>query len=83
MKDELLFKIGQNVRYIRLKNSLSQEELAFRAGLNMNSISTLERGVNNVKIKTLYSKRRFIIIKKRIHYKKFLYRIQFPKSGSI
>lgn len=55
MKDELLFKIGQNVRYIRLKNSLSQEELAFRAGLNMNSISTLERGVNNVKIKTLYN----------------------------
>lgn len=55
MKDELLFKIGQNVRYIRLKNSLSQEELAFRAGLNMNSISTLERGVNNVKIITLYN----------------------------
>lgn len=55
MKDELLFKIGQSVRYIRLKNNLSQEELAFRAGLNLNSISTLERGLNNMKIKTLYS----------------------------
>lgn len=55
MKDELLFKIGQSVRYIRLKNNLSQEELAFRAGLNLNSISTLERGLNNVKIKTLYN----------------------------
>ena len=54
MKDELLFKIGQSVRYIRMKKSISQEELAFRAGLNMNSISTLERGLNNVKIKTLY-----------------------------
>lgn len=54
MKDELLFKIGQSVRYIRMKKGISQEELAFRAGLNMNSISTLERGLNNVKIKTLY-----------------------------
>ena len=55
MKDELLFKIGQSVRYLRMKKGLSQEELAFKADLNMNSISTLERGVNNVKIKTLYS----------------------------
>ena len=54
MKDDLLFKIGQSVRYIRIKNGLSQEELAFRSNLNMNSISTLERSLNNVKIKTLY-----------------------------
>lgn len=55
MKDELLFKIGQSVRYLRMKRGLSQEELAFKADLNMNSISTLERGINNVKIKTLYA----------------------------
>ena len=55
MKDELLFKIGQSVRYIRMKKGISQEELAFRANLNMNSISTLERGLNNVKIKTPYA----------------------------
>lgn len=54
MRDELLFKIGQSVRYLRLKKGISQEELAFRANLNLNSISTLERGLNNVKIKTLY-----------------------------
>jgi len=54
MRDDLLFKIGQSVRYIRLKQGISQEELAFRAGLNMNSVSTLERGINNIKIKTLY-----------------------------
>ncbi len=54
MKDEILFKLGQSVRYLRLKNSISQEELAFRAGLNMNSISTFERGINNIKIKNLY-----------------------------
>ena len=39
---------------MRLQREFSQEELAFRAGLNMNSISTLERGINNVKIKSLY-----------------------------
>lgn len=55
MKDELLFKIGQSVRYLRMKKALSQEELAYKSDLNMNSISTLERGVNNVKIKTLYA----------------------------
>ena len=55
MKDELLFKIGQSVRYLRQKDGISQEELAFRANLNLNSISTLERGLNNLKIKTLYS----------------------------
>ena len=55
IKDELLFKIGQSVRYLRQKDGISQEELAFRANLNLNSISTLERGLNNVKIKTLYS----------------------------
>uniref|UniRef100_UPI004027C639 helix-turn-helix domain-containing protein n=1 Tax=Candidatus Scatousia sp. TaxID=3085663 RepID=UPI004027C639 len=46
--------MGQSVRYLRLQREFSQEELAFRAGLNMNSISTLERGINNVKIKSLY-----------------------------
>ena len=55
MRDELLFKIGQSVRYLRNKKGISQEELAFRANLNMNSISTLERGINNVKIKSLYN----------------------------
>ena len=55
MRDELLFKIGQSVRYLRNKKGISQEELAFRANLNMNSISTLERGINKVKIKTLYN----------------------------
>ncbi len=54
MKDELLFRIGQSVRYFRLKAELSQDELAYRAGLNMNSISTFERGLNNIKIKNLY-----------------------------
>ena len=39
----------------RTKQGLSQEDFAFYAGLNMNSISTLERGINNVKIIALYA----------------------------
>ena len=53
MRDEFLFKIGQSVRYLRLKKGISQGELAFDAGLNLNSISTFERGINNIKIKNL------------------------------
>ena len=53
MRDEFLFKVGQSVRYLRLKNRVSQEELAFKSGLSLNSISTLERGLNNIKIKNL------------------------------
>ncbi len=53
MRDEFLFKLGQSVRYLRLKKGISQEELAFNAGLNLNSISTFERGINNIKIKNL------------------------------
>jgi transcriptional regulator with XRE-family HTH domain len=53
-RDEFLFKLGQSVRYLRLKQNMSQEDLAFNAGLNLNSISTFERGINNIKIKTLY-----------------------------
>lgn len=54
MRDEILFKLGQSVRYLRLKRGMSQEELAFNADLNLNSISTFERGINNIKIKNLY-----------------------------
>ena len=55
MRDELLFKLGQSIRYIRLKNEMSQEELGFKAGLSTNSISAIERGAFNFKIKTLYT----------------------------
>lgn len=54
MRDEILFKLGQSVRYLRLKQGISLEELAFNAGLNLNSVSTFERGINNIKIKNLY-----------------------------
>ena len=54
MQDELLFKLGQSIRYIRLKRGLSQEELGFKSDLSTNSVSSIERGAYNFKIKTLY-----------------------------
>lgn len=54
MQDELLFKLGQSIRYLRLKKGMSQEELGFKSDLSTNSISAIERGTFNFKIKTLY-----------------------------
>lgn len=54
MRDELLFKLGQSIRYLRLKKEMSQEELGFKSDLSTNSVSSIERGAYNFKIKTLY-----------------------------
>lgn len=51
---ELLLKLGSKIRYERVKNKLSQEELAEMANLNMRSISTIECGISDVKFTTLY-----------------------------
>ena len=53
MQDKLLFKLGQSIRYIRLQKNMSQEELGFKSELSTNSISSIERGAYNFKIKTL------------------------------
>ena len=45
--------LNENIRNLRKAKGISQEELAFDAGLNLNSISTFERGINNIKIKNL------------------------------
>lgn len=54
MKDEILLKLGQKIRYERVKRKLSQESLAELAGLCTQSISTLEAGINNVRFITFY-----------------------------
>jgi len=52
-KDEALLKLGNKIRYERMKRKLSQEELAEISDLNMRSISTLECGKNDVRFFTL------------------------------
>lgn len=50
---ETIKELGRNVRAVRLKNSLTQEELARKSGLTVQVISRLERGVGNPWFTTL------------------------------
>jgi len=42
------FRFGQRLRELRQAKGLSQEELAFRAGLHRTYVSSAERGQRNV-----------------------------------
>ena len=53
MDNETLFKLGQKIRYERVKRKMSQEDLAAKADLNFRSISYIECGKHDVKILTL------------------------------
>ena len=48
MKKEILSKFGNRVREERLKKSLSQEELALKAGVHRTYIGMIERAVKNI-----------------------------------
>ena len=50
---EFLFKIGQSVRYLRLKKGLTQEYLAEKAELGFNYIYRLENKQLNVTVDTI------------------------------
>lgn len=52
-KNPDLVQFGLNIRRIRLKEGLSQVDLAKQAGLSPNYIGTLERGNQNPSLKTL------------------------------
>ncbi len=45
--------MGNNVRAMRLALNLSQEELAFRAGVDRTYVSQIERGVGNPSVRVL------------------------------
>ena len=44
---------GKNVRTLRDREGLSQEELAFRAGMKRSYLSDLERGTRNPSVRAL------------------------------
>lgn len=50
---ELRLKIGKKIRGIRLKKSMSQEDLAFEADLHRTYISDVERGTRNISIENI------------------------------
>ena len=44
---------GENLRKIRLAKGISQEELAYRAGLDRTYISGCERGLRNISLENI------------------------------
>lgn len=50
---DVVAQLGKNVRAIRTEIRLSQEEVAFRAGLKRSYLSDLERGTRNPTVRAL------------------------------
>jgi transcriptional regulator with XRE-family HTH domain len=46
--------VGQNVKRLRLKTGLTQEQFAEKSGFSQQYLSTLERGRRNPSIVTIY-----------------------------
>ena len=51
--NKIEIKFGQRVKELRLKQNISQEELAFRCCLSKNYISDVERGTRNISLKSI------------------------------
>jgi transcriptional regulator with XRE-family HTH domain len=50
---DILLKIGHKIKYLREKEMMSQEALAFKAEIDRTYISSVENGRRNLSIKTL------------------------------
>lgn len=53
MKKDVLVKFGKKVRGERIKLGLSQEELAFRAGVHRTYIGMIERAEKNITLENI------------------------------
>lgn len=54
MKKDILIQFGQKIRNERIKQGLSQEELADRAGMHRTYIGMLERAEKNITLTNIY-----------------------------
>lgn len=52
-EQHLLCRLGENIRRIRKQKKLSQEALAFQAGLDRTYVGSVERGERNVAVLNL------------------------------
>jgi transcriptional regulator with XRE-family HTH domain len=53
MKKSILQKFGEKVREERLKQNISQEELAMRAGVHRTYIGMIERAEKNITLESI------------------------------
>lgn len=53
MKKEILVKFGKKVREIRIKQNLSQERLAAKAGVHRTYIGMIERAEKNITLENI------------------------------
>jgi transcriptional regulator with XRE-family HTH domain len=51
--DNFLVKFGDNIRSLRLKQNMSQEELAAKAGVHRTYIGMIERGEKNATLDSI------------------------------
>jgi len=51
--DNINIKFGRRIKELRLKQDISQEELAFRCQLSKNYVSDVERGTRNITLKVV------------------------------
>lgn len=50
---DVIATLAKNVRLLRIGAAISQEELAFRAGMKRSYLSDLERGTRNPSVRAL------------------------------
>ena len=53
MKSDILIKFGKRVREERIKNNLSQERLAAKAGVHRTYIGMIERAEKNITLENI------------------------------
>lgn len=52
---EYLIKFGANLKSLRLKRNMSQEDLAYEAELSLSQVSRIERGVVSTSLSQIVS----------------------------
>jgi len=50
---DILKNFGSRIREIRIREKISQEELAFKSGLHRTYIGAIERGEKNISLKNI------------------------------
>ncbi|MCU7837190.1 MAG: helix-turn-helix domain-containing protein [gamma proteobacterium symbiont of Taylorina sp.] len=50
---QLIIKFGKRLKYLRKEAGLTQEKLADKINISLDSVSNIERGIQNPKLDTL------------------------------